>query len=100
MDATSFSSRGEQTSAVDERTNRVAAGVPLSTCPSVRWQYSCLLSFTAEPTERSGLQQGQEHFARRWRAPHRSSMRRVSAVAASGGVSMRRLLVGMIKKIV
>ena len=31
-----------------------------------------------------------------WSVPHRSSMRRVSAVAASGGVSMSRLLVGMI----
>jgi hypothetical protein len=35
-----------------------------------------------------------------WRVPHRSSMRRVSAVAASGDVSMRRLLVGMIMNIV
>jgi hypothetical protein len=35
-----------------------------------------------------------------WRAPHRSSMRRVSAVAASDGVSMRRLLVGMMMNIV
>jgi hypothetical protein len=35
-----------------------------------------------------------------WRAPHRSIMWRVSAVAASGAVSMRSLLVGMITKIV
>jgi hypothetical protein len=35
-----------------------------------------------------------------WRVPHRSSMRRVSAVAASGDVSTRRLLVGIITKIV
>src|SRR6267142_1672854 len=35
-----------------------------------------------------------------WSAPHRSSKRRVSVVAASGGVSMSRLLVGMITKIV
>jgi len=34
------------------------------------------------------------------RAPHRSSVRRVSTVAASGGIFMRRLLVGMIMKIV
>ena len=34
-----------------------------------------------------------------WRVPHRSIMRRVSDEAASGGASMRRLLVGMITKI-
>ena len=35
-----------------------------------------------------------------WRAPHRSSKRRVSAEAACGSVSMSRLLVGMITNIV
>jgi hypothetical protein len=45
------------------------------------------------------LPQGQERFARMVTS-RRCSMRRVSAVAASGDAYMRRLLVGMITKIV
>src|SRR5690349_13096545 len=53
----------------------------------------------AEPTERLGLHETGVLRPTR-SAPHLSSMRRVSAVAAFGGVSMSRLLVGMITKIV
>src|SRR5216683_1036293 len=74
----------------------------------------CPLSECADTRPKRGGQQQPHHLAHRkiraatrpralrpaWSAPHRSSMRRVSAVAASGGVSMRRLLGGMIMKIV
>src|SRR5262249_49210159 len=53
----------------------------------------------AEPTERS--EQSRARALRRaWRVPHRSSMRRVPILAVFHGLSMRRLLVGMIMKIV
>ena len=59
-----------------------------------------LSSLTVEPTESSGSPRRPEHFARDGERPHRSSMRRISVVAAAGDVSMRRLLVGMMTKTV
>ena len=74
----------------------------------------CLLSECADSRSKRGGQQQPHRWAHRkirvaarpralrpaWSVPHLSISWRVSAVATSGGVSMRSLLVGMMMKIV
>jgi hypothetical protein len=57
-------------------------------------------SFISAQTERSELPRGQERLAQHGKYPSRPIMRRVSAVAAPGGVFIRRRLTGIITTIV